>query len=126
MDWPTFYPEDCPPEDAVLANGTVYRLVGNNIINEYDFWSQRELRPDATFRDVTECQACGVSVFTDLAEIEAVNRNPYMRRKKKKIAVGHLDASMGEMKHTPSRQNRSHHTWWIPANIDPTANFEAI
>ena len=61
-------PDDCPPDDAekIDAARFVYRLVRNNPPTDDDFLSQRAERPDQIFRDVTECQARGLSVFTNL------------------------------------------------------------
>jgi hypothetical protein len=30
LQWPDFYPENCPPAEAEPASGTVYRLVKHN------------------------------------------------------------------------------------------------
>jgi hypothetical protein len=121
--WPKFYPEGCPPQDSVSANGVFYRLVNDGVVSRHDFWSQRELKPSAIFQNMPECQACGTSIFADLADAERVKKLPTMR--KKKIAQGQVDPSMGQMKPTPSA-HRSHHTWWVPANCDPSPNFVVL
>lgn len=68
-------PDDCPPDDAgeIAATRVVYRLVRNNPPTDDDFRSQRAERPDRVFRDVSECQARGVSVFDSLNAAERLS-----------------------------------------------------
>lgn len=58
-------PDNCPPDaaEAINAPRIVYRLVRNIPPTDADFRSQRSERPEQIFRDVTECQARGLSVF---------------------------------------------------------------
>ena len=62
-------PDDCPPEEAaeIDAPRVVYRLVRNNPPTDDDFRSQRAERAERNFRNITECQARGLSVRTELA-----------------------------------------------------------
>ena len=61
-------PDNCPPDTAEEINAprTVYRLVRNNPTTDDDFRFQRSEQPERIFRDVTECQARGLSVFVSL------------------------------------------------------------
>ena len=72
-------PEDCPPDEAeeITALRVVYRLVRSDPPNDDDFRSQRAERPNQIFRDVTECQARGVSVFAsrNVAERRSTSGN---------------------------------------------------
>lgn len=43
-----------------------------------------------------------------------------------KIAKGILSGELGKIKHTPSRHEKSHHTWWIPEDSEPWNVFELI
>lgn len=43
-----------------------------------------------------------------------------------KIAKGILSGGLGRIKHTPSRHEKSHHTWWIPEDSEPWKDFELI
>jgi hypothetical protein len=38
----TFFPDDCPPADAVDLIGDVYRLVDSNLPSDWDFQSKHE------------------------------------------------------------------------------------
>lgn len=43
-----------------------------------------------------------------------------------KIAKGILSDGLGRIKHTPSKNEKSHHTWWIPENTELCKVFELI
>ena len=57
-------PENCPPDtaDEITSPRLVYRLVRNNPPTDDDFRSQRAEQPDRVFRNISECQARGLSV----------------------------------------------------------------
>ena len=61
MQWPGYFPDDCPPQDAQLATGDVYRLVKQNPPESKDFVPLREKKTSEDFGE-KECQACGLSV----------------------------------------------------------------
>ena len=42
MQWPDYFPDDCPPQDAQPATGDVYRLVKQNPPESRDFIPLRE------------------------------------------------------------------------------------
>src|SRR5688572_27068002 len=111
MNWKSHLPEDCPPEDAEIASGIVFRLIRSTPSSESDFLSFRELNPTKTY-DLPECIVGGISVYRELSDLISMqNRVPSQR--KKKIAKAQLQPNDGKLKNTPSFEP-SHHTWWIP------------
>ena len=42
MQWPDYFPDDCPPQDAQPATGDVYRVVKQNPPESKDFIPFRE------------------------------------------------------------------------------------
>ena len=127
MQWPDYFPENCPPENAQAAFGQVYRLVDNDPPTPDDFQSWREQHPNEQCpKTVTECQACGLSVFTSISDIEVAQRK-VRRLRNKKIAVGNLTIELGQILPTPSQNTgQSHHTWWIPNDTKPWTIFHVI
>jgi hypothetical protein len=124
MNWPTHLPQNCPPEDSQNAFGEVYRIVDHDPPHPDDFRSWRE---DNLTNDlpptVTECQACGLSVYRDIADIcRVIKRIP--RFKKSSPALGTLKPTLGKILGTPSKSYKSHHTWWIPLNTQPWTIFQ--
>lgn len=109
---PTFYeslPNDCPPLEASQVNEptVVYRLVRDNPPTEEDFRSQRSLQPGKQFRNVTECQACGLSVHRLKSDSALAAKLPSLRgRQPCRVA---LDTGAGFLQQTGKP---SHHTWW--------------
>jgi hypothetical protein len=124
MQWPSYFPKDCPPHNALDTSGIVYRIIKEEIPQERDFFSWREENKDqACPSTVTECQACGLSVYTDKNDAEqTIRRIP--RFKKSRIAIGTLTSGMGMMANTPSRTSKSHHTWWTSKDIEPWTQFQ--
>lgn len=129
MPWPDYFPDDCPPTSAQPAYGKVYRFIDSNLPQPEDFLSWREKNPVKSCpKGVTECQACGLSVFTTPEGVcTALSRNPFLRRKQ--IAIGYLNPQNGVVLNTPSRGKRgtgdNHHTWWREPNTDPCKIFQA-
>lgn len=117
-DWPTDFPNQCPPEDAVASHDTFYRLVDSDQVSEQDFWSYRQLldagveRPRKTHPD--PCMAVGVSVF-DTPENANRVRGAFGALRSKRVAAGGLGGS-GVVKQTG---RKGHHTWW--RRVDDTA-----
>ena len=115
MPWPDYFPDDCPPNSAQPASSQVYRFIDGDSPQPEDFLSWREQNPNQSCpKGVTECQACGLSVFTTQEGVcIALRRKPFLRRKQ--IALGQLAPDNGVLLNTPSKgTGDNHHTWWIP------------
>ncbi|WP_333435031.1 hypothetical protein [Microcoleus sp. D2_18a_D3] len=49
------------------------------------------------------------------------------RFKNMKVAVANLTPDSGRIKHTPSPGTKnSHHSWWVPVNVEALTLFEAV
>ena len=122
MNWPTFFPRNCPPAESKAAAGIVYRLINRTTPGPEDFKSHRERFPNRIFS--SECQACGLSVYTDKDDIARLKKRiPGMRAKQ--VASGKLDANSGQLLHTSSAEV-SHHTWWLPLGVEPWHDFQVV
>lgn len=122
LEWPDFYPENCPPPEAEPAAGTVYRLVRNDPPQSKDFLSTWEEFP-GRFPEPT-IQISGASVYTDPQDIERLkNRVRHLRNRK--TAKGELNSTLGFIQQTKGRE-KSHHTWWIPIGTEPWLVFRVI
>jgi len=116
-------PEDCPPEEAQPANGTVYRMLKGNTPTPDDFLSFRELKPGKAYP--SDCIASGLSVYTELAGIRQLQRR-VPRFREATVGQGKLDPVHGTIKGTPSQLHASHHTWWLAQEAQPWTFFSAI
>ena len=125
MHWRPHLPENCPPEDAKQANGTFYRLVSKRGSQFQDFLSYRELgrEPDIS---IPECEFCAVSIFSEIEGIKSLIRQAPGLKKTKLLAKGSLLAKHGKIKNTPSSTHDSHHSWWIPEDMDPSDSFRLM
>jgi hypothetical protein len=127
MQWPDHFPDGCPPETAQPASVKVYRFVNNDPPNTEDFRSWRQENMDQPCpKGITECQACGISVFTSEEGVcKARNKVPALRNKQ--AALGNLTPGLGVILNTPSRKTgHDHHTWWIPTDREPWSVFQVV
>lgn len=123
VNWPSFFPPQCPPSEAKDAFGEVYRLVNTNPPSVSDFESWAEKHPKKWMGD---CEASGLSVFTTKSDaLRMIRRVPGMLAPGKLIASANLSPAAGKLLHTP-RDGNSHHTWWAPAGFAHTASFEVV
>ena len=126
MKWPSFLPKNCPPDDAVPADGVVYRLVRQDPPAQRDFVPQRNAGSRSSFPG-SECIASGLSVLRELDDaVRLRKRVPAF--KNRTIARGELRPEAGVTRHTPSKKDGggSHLTWWVPEGFDPTPFFMVV
>lgn len=117
-------PAHCPPPAAqvVTQPRVVFRLVRRHLPGLHDFCSQRAEKPDQPFMGVTECQACGLSVFT---ELEACKKLLLLRHlQSRAVCKVQLEDGAGCIMQTGRKS--AHHTWWPLADFDILAHTGAV
>ncbi|MFM7371364.1 MAG: hypothetical protein ACKO2Z_26940, partial [Sphaerospermopsis kisseleviana] len=110
------FPDQCPPSESNTASGEFYRFIKKAHPKPLpeDFLSWRQENPNKECPSgLSECQACGVSVHSCLDDAKNLSRR-IPSFKNRKIARGVLNEKLGQIQPTPSRNEKSHHTWWIP------------
>lgn len=124
LDFPGYFPEDCPPGDAKNDEVTVFRLCRNHdVVTSEDFITYYEINPEKWKNEIL---AYGLSVLSNQEESEKMLKLPANRKRFKSIAVGTIYPIMGVVKNTPTKSNRYHCTWWICENVKPEINFDII
>ncbi len=125
MVWPPHFPESCPPDDSIEAEGDVYRLVEGEPPKKEDFVSYWVKSPEKRKKYKAlgfACEFCGLSVLRSLEDAKRLSRR--IQHLPKKVAVATLDPSMGRMKNTFSTK---HYTWWVPVSVrEPALLFKNI
>ena len=125
MTFREILPEGCPPEGAeeILQARVVFRLTRTNPPTLDDFKSQRaeNPNPNKNFRGVSECQARGLSVFTDFKRATQALKLPRMRGRL--VCQVQLARGAGFIMQTG---RRNHYTWWPLADFDILANCSII
>jgi len=126
MAFPDYFPEDCPPEDAVPASGTAYRLVGSPIAVD-DFLSVRQRYPKRSFSNPEkECKVHGLSVYRNIDHAQKT-REIIPALRDRFIGVCTLRPEYGALKPTPSRiTGLSHCTWWVAVGVEPWEFFQTL
>jgi hypothetical protein len=109
MDFPDYFPSDCPPQAAIAAAGIVFRFVKADPPTAADFLSYFELGKTLSDKRL-EYQFCGLSVYA-AGVLQAQAMVPGMR--KRKVAKGRLGSEWGRLMNTPGAISE-HHTWWLP------------
>lgn len=119
MSYRELLPTGCPPEAAeeIIDKKEVFRLVKTQPPTLADFKSQRAEKPQAVFHGVTECQALGLSVFTERQDSEKALKLPVLRGRF--VCRVSLGAGAGRIQQTG---RPSHHTWWPLAEFDILAH----
>jgi len=114
--WPSFYPENVPPDDAHDTVGVAYRIVDSIPPQRSDFKSTYEENPRDYGDDLWK--ACGTSLHTEI-EGARKTRARYPKLREKMIVTGEMVESLGKMKQTPSKLSVTHITAWFKLNSDP-------
>ena len=117
-------PDDCPPDNAeeIDSPRAVYRLVRNNPATDDDFRSQRAERPGRIFRNVTECQARGLSVRTNLDSARELMELRAMRGR----MLCEVQLARGAGRIMQTGEDPAHSTWWPMADFDILSNCYVV
>ena len=117
-------PDDCPPDEAaeITSPLLVYRLVRNNPPTYEDFISQRAQRPNRVFRNISECQARGLAVRTDLDS--AVELMALRTMRGMMLCQVQLNHGAGRVMQTG--QDPHHSAWWPLADYDVLASSSMV
>jgi hypothetical protein len=119
-NFPEHYPENCPPEDATVTSGDVYRITKTTDLSEDDFLSYYDLQKQST---ACECAKRSISLFKTLDN--ARHRLRLTPRLGTAISKGTLDEDAGKMKVTNAKSG--HIDWWVYCEVVPKDYFsEAI
>ncbi|WP_027250924.1 hypothetical protein [Photobacterium halotolerans] len=124
-DYPSFYPEDIPPEDAEPAEGLAFRLVMQNPPTKKCFQSSYEENPNRAARTPqTREMLYGTSLFRD-KDVALTKRRLYKALRSKLLSTGVLDEEHGVMKKT-GKEEDNHITVWFKDEAQPQERFECI
>lgn len=135
MQWPSHFPEQCPPRAACPAYGAVFRVTKSrqgSPLTRKDFESYREAQPNRVWpADYSECSLCALSVMRTVEDARKLRERlagtiPAHSRRVMRIVRGELCSDFGLFQHTPDEATgcASHHDWWVPDGLDPSAAFE--
>ncbi|MBF0311439.1 MAG: hypothetical protein HQL56_18140 [Magnetococcales bacterium] len=106
--YPSDWPADCPPKNAVDARGEYYRRVKNKPPSANDFRSPKE---EGTFLNakVPECSRVALSLDSSR---ETLQNLIDLRYHGYHIAMATLLPEHGRILATPSKGSKTHTSWW--------------
>ena len=112
--WPEYFPQGCPPGDAIPAEGLLFRFLRRREPAASDFDDHWTIYPQhrAAWHANREkhCSVCGLSVYRTL-EAAKKKRDILPPLRKMHIASGTVTEPCGLIAPTPRDQN-DHYTWW--------------
>lgn len=120
MKFPDSWPRDCPPQDAVNADGKVFRIVKNDPPTATDVASHWEL---GKLPKAPACLRCGLSVFRELRD--AVHQRRLFPKLGRLVATGVLKPEHGKTKLTTGQQP-THTTWWAYEEVMRETLFAVV
>lgn len=120
LGFPVNWPADCPPNDAVDAEGIVFRIVKIEPVTADDMASHHET---GKLLKAPACLRCGLSVFREIQD--AFHQRQLIPKLGKLVAKATLQASHGKTKLTDGKQP-THTTWWPYEGIDRASLFAAV
>lgn len=122
-DYPCYYPDDMPPEDASPASGIAFRLVNENPPIKSCFSSTIEENPGREARKPTDREMLyGSSLFTQAKEA-LKKKKLFKPLRQKMLSTGPLIEDDGVMKKTGGQH---HITVWFKNDSEPYTRFVCI
>ena len=119
MKFPDMWPPDCPPSDAVDADGQVFRIVDHDPPIAQDFGTPFETNRLA---NRPPCLRCGLSVFREVRD--ARHQRHLFPNLGRLIAQGTLNVEHGKTK--PTGKQPTHTTWWAYENVNRASHFSVF
>lgn len=118
--FPADMPAQCPPGDAQVASGQVFRIVRRRTLTSDDFLTHDEL---GKLPDADPCLRRGISVFPHMKG--AVHQARLLPRLGSFIACGSFKAHHGLIKRTNGRAP-DHTTWWPYQGVNRLEPFDNV
>jgi hypothetical protein len=113
---------NCPPLSAKREPIALYRLITLNKPSADDFMTAHER---GVYIDFDPCIRCSLSSYRDMADAEKLRKRvPHFR--KHAICYGTVPTEAGAHLATPSRNEKSHHSWWPALGIMRHSYFVAV
>ena len=109
-EWPSHFPQICPPESADELVGDVFRFINGKTPADRDFLSHYE-RDNSSDYGANACKARGLSVLRSLHDCHLM-RIAVPALRKKRIAHAGISTNVGLVAPTPSLSCTGHSTWW--------------
>ena len=123
MPFPSIFPANCPPDDALDADILVYRTVSNDPPQEDDFRNDVEMGKTKANRK-PKCHNPGISMLR--SREDAMHHRSVFGWAAQHIAVGRLMPQHGKVKDSPVKDLPSHVDWWCYDGIERSKVFKVV
>ncbi len=120
--YPSYFPDNCPPDEATDEEKLLFRLCSEPTLSEKDFIPLFNQDPTRWENNI---QAYGLSVLESIDDcIRARKKNGNLRKRYPFCASGMNNSDRGRILNTPSNANPKHYTWWVYEDVKPHTFFE--
>lgn len=121
LTFPSYFPKDCPPNDATDEERLLFRMCKGPIPTAEDFLTFFHTNPEK-YKDCI--LAYGLSVFESEEDCQrARKKSPRLREQYKYCACGTTNKDRGKTLATPTKVNPHHITWWVYEGVEPSTFF---
>jgi hypothetical protein len=125
-EFPADWGSNCPPADAELAGGTVYRTTKQDPPAEEDFKTWFELgkvSPRSSKPQI--CRTRALSVFREIADAR-IHMEKYPWENYKFVAKADLTSTCGKTKPVPIPEMPTHTEFWCAEGVSRLALFSVV
>ena len=121
IEWPSHFPANCPPVDAIDLEHTIFYLVEHDPPDQKDFLSAKERN---TFAGKPECERASLSCGLTRSYIDQLKES-VPRLRPMRVAESTLNSEHGKIKPTGKP---GHHSVWLRAAalISATSIFRVV
>lgn len=120
--YPSYFPDNCPPDEATDEEKVLFRLCSGSELSENDFLPLYNKNPEKWANTI---QAYGISVLESKEDCDRARRiNGKLREQYPFCASGKNNSYRGRILNTPSKTNPRHFTWWVYEGVKPHTFFE--
>lgn len=125
--YPDIFPPDCPPVEAKHEKITVYRMVKDKVLTPDDFKSYVELGIRCRPTKNPKYGEYAISVNPNYEELDKQRRAVgYLKKTFKYIAIGDTYLCTGVVCIDKSKNQPSHHEWWLFKEAVPHKYFKVV
>lgn len=119
MNFPSYFPDGCPPQKAIAEELEVFRAVTNDPLSRDDFRSYHEL---GIHIDKITNSYYAVSCFTDETAFDMTMGMPAKRSRFRFKAKGITSIYCGVI----YKNARGHVDWWLYDGAEPEKHFSIV
>jgi len=114
MQFPSDWPDECPPVDAVIPHGDFFRAIPEETPKKEHFYNSEE---DGKFLAAPRCKRLAISMLKTW-ESAKHHLELFTHKKNWFVAKVNLNDKHGKIKDSPSQKQPEHVSWWAFEGVE--------